>query len=140
MRDLHRLDDSLGFVRKHPEMFFASGQPEPLACIQHLIVEVLALGGADAQVNRVDDWWVVLSSFDWFGERDVHETFARIIPLPVVGQNASRVEVVVAAFADSVSTFGARGGRVVVHGTPPSDAVWDVMMRGTRAVAFRFAG
>ncbi len=133
------LNDALGFVRQHPEMFFPGKSPNPLDCLQHLLVEVLALGAPDAVVRRLDNWWVLSSSFDWFGGKDPNELFTSIIPIPEVGPNSSRVEIVLAAFAQSVATYGTSTGRLVVRGEPPGEDVWKEMTLSTRAISFRFS-
>jgi hypothetical protein len=138
MLEITPIRDALGFVRQHPEMFFPGTAPNPLDCLRHLLVEVLALGASDASVRLIDGWWMLSSSFDWFLGKEPEQLFTRIVPLPEVGPNASHVEIVLTAFAQSVATFGTATGRFVVRGEPPDEEVWKEMVRSTRAVAFRF--
>jgi hypothetical protein len=81
------------------------------------------------------------SSRDWFvSDQSPEEQVRRLIPLPEIGPNASRVEVVIVAFAEGVAT---RGGdltwRVLTGPGIPSDVEQAELTRAGRAVAFRFA-
>ena len=128
----------LDFVCAHPEMFFPDGRPSATMCVQQLLNEVLALGGTDARVQRLDGWWLFWSSFDWFSGIDPRVLFTNMHALPSTGGIGGRCEIVLAAFAESLATWGADGG-LSIKGTPPPPAVWEEMQRGARAVAFRFA-
>lgn len=94
--------DSVGFVKRHPEMFFP-GEPSAMPCLQHLAAEVLFLGVPDVTIERCGDWWIVWSSVDWFvHDKPAEDQMRSLIPLPEAGRNASRVEVVIVAFAQAV--------------------------------------
>jgi hypothetical protein len=134
------LTEAVDFVKDHPEMFFPRGIPSPLICAQHLAAEVLALGGSDVLIERTRDWWIVSSSFDWFSANlSEKDQFRRLVPLPEVGENASRVEVVLTAFADAVATKHGEAAWSCISGPgiPPADVT--VKEKVGRVVAFRFA-
>lgn len=127
------------FIRANPEMIFPDGRASPQMCIQQLFNEVLTLGGTDARIQRLDGWWLLWSSFDWFMGIDHRDIFERMHALPSAGELTGRCELIIAAFASSVSTWGTDTGRLVVQGEEPPAAVWEEMARGARAVGFRFA-
>ena len=127
------------FIRANPEMVFPDGRASAQMCIQQLFNEVLTLGGTDARIQRLDGWWLLWSSFDWFMGIDHRDIFERMHSLPSAGELSGRCEIVLAAFTESLATWGAAGGQLVIQGSEPSAAVWEEMRRGTRAVAFRFA-
>jgi hypothetical protein len=132
--------DAVSFVRSHPEMFFPGATPAPIPCVQHLVAEVLALGAADVTVERRGEWWIVSSSFNWFlSDQSADEQVRRIVPLPEVGPNASRVEVVLVAFAEAVATreAGLTWKSLTGPGLPTDIEEHGVTKVG-RAVAFRF--
>jgi hypothetical protein len=136
------LTDAVGFVRNHPEMFFPGATPAPIQCVQHLAAEVLALGAADVAVERRGAWWIVSSNFDWFlPDESVDEQTRRIVPLPEIGPNASRVEVVLVAFAEAVATrHGDQTWRSLSGPGLPADIETVGVTMAGRAVAFCFGG
>ena len=122
-------------------MFFPGAKPAPIPCVQHLMGEVLALGAADVVVERRQDWWIVSSTFDWFvPDESADEQTRKLIPLPEMGPNASRVEVVLLAFAEAVATLGADqewrslSGPGLVEGLKGGSS-----SKVARALAFRFS-
>jgi hypothetical protein len=138
------VDNAVEFVRSHPGFFFR-GDPEPMACVQQLVAEVLALGGHEVTVRREGTWWLVSSTFDWLRPAPgltVMDLFQRLIPLPELGPNTSRVEVALVAFARRVATVGTGEERLVVTGEPPSEDLWRWISNppAGRTVAFSFAG
>jgi hypothetical protein len=136
------VDDALEFVKEHPEMFFANGRPAPLACVQGLVAQVLSLGAHDVVVNRCDRWWVVGSSFDWFlPGRTAAEQMRLLLPLPELGPNTSRFEVVVLAYSDAVAVRGSEPAWEVIQGDDrPSDTLLKPRSGLRRVLAFRFPG
>ena len=132
--------DAVGFVRSHPEMFFPGATPAAIPCVQCLVAEVLALGAADVTVERRGEWWIVSSNFDWFlPDQSADEQVRKIIPLPEVGPNASRVEVVLVAFAEAVATRGGDNTWKSLTGPGlPANVEVEGMTKAGRAVAFRF--
>ena len=131
------LTDAVGFVRSHPEMFFGS-KPGPIPCVQHLVAQVLALGAADVWVERRQNWWVVTSNFDWFlPDQTAGDQTRKLVPLPEIGANASRVEVVLIAFAEAVSTRVGAQPWEQLAGCELPDPAGGVTEAG-RAVAFCF--
>ncbi len=133
------LTDAVGFVRGHPEIFFAGATPSAGACAQQLVGEVLALGATDVTVERVGDWWIVSSSLDWFlPDQSAEEQVRRLVPLPQAGVNCSRVEVVLVAFAEAVATLTAGQEWRSLSGPAPTGDLGG--RRAGRAVAFRFGG
>jgi hypothetical protein len=134
------LTDAVNFVRSHPEMFFPGAAPAPIPCVQHLVAEVLALGASDVAVERRGDWWIVSSNFDWFlPDQSADEQVRRIVPLPEVGPNASRVEVVLVAFAEAVATRnGPHTWKSLTGPGLPADVEVEGITTAGRTVAFRF--
>ena len=134
------LSDAVGFVRTHPEMFFADARPSPLWCVQHLVVQVLALGATDVVVEREGNWWIMSSSLDWFlSDQTPEEQVRRLVALPEVGPNSSRVEVVAVAFSESLAIRGAdRTWRVLSGPGLPAAVEHASSTKAGRAVAFRF--
>lgn len=128
--------DAVEFVRSHPAMFFPEGRPSALACARQLVTQALALGGTLVSVQRVSDWWIVSSDGDWFLPGPVAEQFRRLTPLPELGVNTTRVEVVLTAFASAVATKERGTAWVTVSGEPPQ--IGDVAADAARSVAFRF--
>jgi hypothetical protein len=134
------LTDVVGFVKSHPEMFFPGARPAPIPCIERLVAEVLALGAPDVAVERRQDWWTVSSSFDWFlTDQSEEEQVRRLIPLPELGPNISRVEVVLIAYAEAVATRGKDGTWKTLSGPGPAGS-WgsEPMGNSGRSLAFRF--
>jgi hypothetical protein len=122
-------------------MFFPNAQPSPIWCVQHLVVEVLALGATDVLVERHEDWWIVSSTLDWFlSDQSPEQQVRKLIPLPQVGPNASRVEVVILAFSEAVATRGGdRSWRVLAGPEVAAFVEQASSAKAGRAVAFRFA-
>lgn len=137
--ELHIISDAIQFVRRNPSMFFPSGEPDGLSCAHQLVAEALALGGTEVFVLRHASWWAVGSTLDWFlADRSGREQFEAILPLPEVGVNASRVEVVIAAFAQDVSTLHGDQVEVLQGASPPRELVARLRDRATvRAVLYR---
>jgi hypothetical protein len=133
-------EDALGFIKSHPDMWFPDGKPHPLKCTHYLVAEILALGALDVSVHRSEEWWSVSSARDWLREDDSYESFRRLIPLPEIGPNASRIEVVIAAFATDVFVIAPEGSTSVIAGRPPDEEAWRALhTSNTRSVWFRFA-
>ena len=132
------LIEPLAFVRSHPTMFFGEAAPNALDCVQHLCAEVFARGSPDLTVERLGRWWICWSSFDWFRAEDPASMLSRIVALPEYRDNASCVEIVLLAFADAVTTYGALTGDLVASGDSPPEEVWTAMRKGARGLAFRF--
>lgn len=137
--EIRVLTDAVQFVRDHPSMFFRDAQPSALACVEGLVQQILALGAADVAVQRHAAWWVVSSSFDWFvPDLSAEEQVRRIVPLPELGANGCRAEVIVLAFAQAVATRGSDQTWRVLEGDAPPYDLGSVESKGGRAFAFRF--
>jgi hypothetical protein len=129
--------DGLTFVRRHPDMFRALAHDGPAAAA--LLVETaLRRSAGRIEVRRLDDWHVVSADLDWLADLGDRDPFAELIPFPALGPNAVHPEVIVAAFADALTTVS--GGEVRrVTGDPPDLAtMFPTGYPGGRAVAFRF--
>jgi hypothetical protein len=134
--------NALQFVRAHSQMFFGEVAPNPITCAHELVAEVLALAAPDAAVERHGDWWIVSSTMDWFlPNKTVEEQFCELIPFAEGGANASRFEVVIAAFAAAVATRSKDTEWCTISGdgVPLGLSEDDTCQRAARAVAFRFA-
>jgi hypothetical protein len=125
-------------------MFFASGAASVEELLEQLSRGAHVLGGTAVEARRHGDWFVVAAEVDWFanGRHQVAEDllFKRPEALPELGQNCSRPEFVVAAFAEEVIVASADGA-YSLSGLVPPDECGRVLTAATpgfrRAVAFK---
>jgi hypothetical protein len=131
--------DAVDYVRCNPSVFFPEGVVSVHRLIARLTEEIIALGGRDVSIVCRNDWWVVSSECDWFvPETSVEVQVRRLIPLPEAGLYATRVEVLIVAFAAAFSTRGADGTWIALTGaTPPPDVECLNLPPSRRTVAFR---
>jgi hypothetical protein len=92
------LDNSLDWVKTHPERFFSNGAPNEIELIRAVWMDAMLLG-ADAVLVTI-----VAASLNWlthplFGP---HELFVRLVALPEAGANGVRSEVLLAAFCRDI--------------------------------------
>ena len=135
---------SLEWARANPAFFFTEGKATSQALTEQLAAAVHALGSDAVSVHVVNDWSVVAAADDWFllGQFRIPESlqFASLTPFPEVGQNSTRPEVLVAAFARDIVVLGPLGIRVAKGTVAPNDALHTVLAQSPtwkRAVAFR---
>jgi hypothetical protein len=143
VQDIHPTGDPISFARAHPSFFFASGVSEK-ALTEQLVAGARALGAQHVQVLRVEGWSVVASPQDWFaGARfPVPEDlrFRSLSPFPELGQNCTRPEFLVAAFARTIIIRGPSGVRVVKGEVSAGDRIVPYLAGASawqRAIAFR---
>lgn len=107
--DIQVLSDAVGFVRKHPEMFFRNGFPRAEDLVEHILSDMLC---ALPRRRRLSVWG--------FGGCELNEGVAnhfrvsldvlhRIVPMPRRGQNCDRADILIAASAKAVVTAGPEG-------------------------------
>ena len=133
------MNDAVGYVANHPGMFFRRGAYSPEELAAHVASEALLSGVSDLVVSRHGPWWIIRSSTDWFADPSALDWFHRLVPFPEGGQNASRSEVLITAFAVDVITVDGEGDRHVVKGVADDslDREFTVVPRGGRLIAFR---
>jgi hypothetical protein len=129
-RQVNILRDPIGWVRSHPEIFFRHSTPDAIEISRLLVRDALILGADEIGVRRKSQWWIVGSRFDWLAsaEMPTAELFRRLLPFPAAGQNESRAEVVVAAFAESFAAMSRER---------PEDAVGDDAARAIAVEALQ---
>ena len=104
--DLMVVRGAVKWVRSKPEIFFPCGHPDAVVICQLLVRDALVLGANEVSVLHEQPWWIVGSQLDWLAPSGLSpaELFGRLVAFPAAGQNESRSEVVVAAFAEKVAT------------------------------------
>ena len=134
----------LEWARAHPAFFFADGKATSQALTEQLVTAIRALGSETVSVHVVNEWSVVAATDDWFllGQFRIPDSlqFASLTPFPELGQNSTRPEVLVAAFARDIVVLGPLGIRVAKGTIAPNDAIHAVLSQSPswkRAVAFR---
>lgn len=133
------ISEGVAFVRRHPEMFFGDAPDRSLLCATQIAEEALALGATSVRIEKEDPWWIIASDYDWFRDVPPEDLFKKIIPLPEVGANSCRREVVLGAFAEAIASVDSVGTRSIMSGEAPPEVVWSAMdARRGRALAFRF--
>lgn len=133
--------DALNYVRKHPGLFLGDAQPSGILLVHELLDEVVALGVKEVTIRRHEGWWVLSGDTDWFlDDTPAYQQVRRIVPLPELGPNSCRKEIVAVAFARSFATREGASPWVVLSG--PDELPGAVEALGStsegRAVAFRF--
>jgi hypothetical protein len=131
--------DPLAFIRRQPWRFFGAGGANPLAALEQLVGDAVALG-FECTACRVLDWWVAHSCADWLHSQHAapHELFFRIVPAPELGVNAMRHEVLLGAFAADVWTFDGQWRRILGEREVPDAVAARAMGDVCRAIAFRW--
>ena len=104
--------DAVSSLRAHPEWYFKSGRFEWETMVSLLLFEAKTLTGGELSVEVNGSWTAVVAADDWL-EGD-ESLFALLRPFPGGGANASRVEVLLSAFCDTVLTSAA-GVSVVIR-------------------------
>ena len=134
----------LEWARDHPSFFFANGKVTSQALTELLVAAACALGSSTVAAHVVNEWSVVAAEDDWFllGQFRIPESlqFKSITPCPEVGQNSTRPEALVAAFAKDIVVLGPLGIRVAKGTAAPNDAIHSVLAQSPvwqRAIAFR---
>ncbi len=134
----------LDWARDHPAFFFADGKATSRALTQQLITAVRALGSDTVSSHVVNEWSVVAAAEDWFllGQFRIPESlqFASLTPFPEGGQNSTRPEALVAAFARDIVVLGPLRIQVAKGTVAPNDVLHTVLAQSRswrRAVAFR---
>ena len=106
--EIKKVGDSLSYVKQHPEMFLSYGKVQLHELAAKIVVDVVSLGVFPVMVDYVNDWWVVSAPENWMGmdnELSINELFSKLVPNPKAGQNASRNEVVLHAYAENVFVY-----------------------------------
>ena len=132
------------WARRHPSFFFASGVPSSLELLEQLVEGARVLSSMAVEVVSLGEWQIVASTDDWFNSAKHQETeaphFEYPKAFPELGQNCTRPEFVVAAFAQAVVFRGPRGVCVVKGTIEPADPMLVKLSTShawQRAIAFR---
>ena len=132
------------WARSNAAMFFASGAASMEELLEQLSRGARVLAGTAVETTRHGDWFVVAAQVDWFanGRHQVSEDllFKRPEAFPELGQNCTRPEFVVAAFAEEV-IVASPDGAYSLSGLVPPDECGRVLTAATpdfrRVVAFK---
>ena len=132
------------WARSNAAMFFASGAASVEELLEQLSRGARVLAGTAVEMTRHGDWFVVAAQVDWFanGRHQVSENllFKRPEAFPELGQNCTRPEFVVAAFAEQV-IVASPDGAYSLSGLVQPDECGRVLTAATpdfrRAVAFK---
>jgi len=100
-KDIQVLTDSVGFVRRNPDMFLRLGEPNIHDFVENIVSTALLLGANKINVIKHDEWMFISSNVDWT-KNDERDAFSRILPFPEAGVNSCRPEVILVAFCTSV--------------------------------------
>jgi len=132
------------WARSNAAMFFASGAASVEELLEQLSRGARVLAGTTVEATRHGDWFVVAAEVDWFanGRHRVSEDhlFKRPEAFPELGQNCTRPEFVVAAFAEEVIVASIEGAYSLSGLVPPDECsrVLTAAKHGfRRAVAFK---
>jgi hypothetical protein len=132
-------------MRRNPAMYLGGLQtPKGEFLAARLISDLVWLRALPAEVVEIDGWWVVRSSVDWLASGSPTYTadsaFLRIVPWPEIGANSFHGEILLAAFADALVTFGTDGIKWI-NGTPGTfvPPVGVNLSRPGRIIAFTLA-
>lgn len=139
---IKEIGDPLEWMRRHSSMFFTTSiSTKNLA--ERVAAAARLLGATDARVVEVEEWTIVGSSVDWFGRGrfpvPADLMFRSLTPFPEEGQNSTRPECLVAAFAREVLVCDERGIQVA-QGTGAGAAAVETRLQTLgwrRALAFR---
>jgi hypothetical protein len=136
--------DALAWARAHPSYFFRDGIVSQQSMVDQLVAGIHALGVDSVEVHAIGAGIVVASTDDWFtrARLPIPDTFEfQAMPaFPEQGQNCTRPEFVVAAFAHDVVIRGPSGTRAVKGPVSPTDPLLLEVARPSawrRAVGFR---
>ena len=105
MTELQPLEDAIAYVRKHQQLFFLAGNATPLACALDLLGDAVSLGANNTAILRRDSWWIVSADIAWLShdKHSLRYLFTHLVPFPEAGDNSTRSEVLVSAFAKDVA-------------------------------------
>jgi hypothetical protein len=143
--DLQIMESPLEFIRRRPDIFLPAGQLRGDTLATRLASDILCLSKQGVAILQCDQWWVVAGEEDWIrlfgGERRIEECFVHMIPFPEYGVNTVHEEVVVTAFARSVSTAALDRIWTCIVGGKPDDSLFACVDRSLpnwrRLVAFQ---
>lgn len=120
--DLRILADPIEGVRRLAGHFFSRGAFDPAEVVARLTFEALVCGVRSLVIERAERWWIIRGDADWLTEPDKLRSFYQIVSYAQGGDNSTRSEVLLNAFASDVVTASG-GGVDVIKGT--SDATID---------------
>ena len=137
-------EDLASWARSRASMFFEGGQASREALTEQLALGARTLSTADVEVIALGAWSIVASTDDWFARARVQEAeevaFERLRAFPELGQNCTRPEFLVAAFAGDVIVRGPNGVRILKGAVAGDDPALSRISESTswrRVVAFR---
>ena len=131
------------WARAHPSFFFNAGYASEGELVSQLVLGVKTLGAQHIEVLTIDSWSIVAAHSDWLATPvrfpiDDSGGFDQMTPFPELGQNCTRPEFLVIAFAENVVMVGPSGTRVL-HGRT-DDMILDALDKHKpwrRAIAFK---
>lgn len=133
--------DALNYVRNHPRLFLGDAQPSGVLFVHELLDQVFALGVKEVTITCHEAWWVLSCASDWFlDDRPAREQVRQIVPLPELGPNSCRKEIIAVAFARGFATREGGSAWVVLSGPDVLPGAVEAAgeTKNGRAVAFRF--
>ena len=137
-------EDSLSWARARASLFFGNGHASHEALTEQMALGARTLSTAEVEVIALGAWSIVASTDDWFARARVQETeevtFERLRAFPELGQNCTRPEFLVAAFAGDVIVRGPHGIRIVKGAVAEDDPALSRIgesISWRRVVAFR---
>jgi hypothetical protein len=103
---LEVLDDSVEFIRLHPDNFVPGGFNASVVA-GRLATEALLIGASHAVIERYETWLIVSADIDWLSAGcrcpvEPREVFFHIAAFPEAGTNAFRAGVLLTALAPRV--------------------------------------
>ena len=117
-----KIISTIEFIKKSPSKFGFSSEPTSSELVGRVVSSAVALGERSVSVQIIDKWCFVCSEGDWIIRNhsniiDKQDIFSTIIPLPELGEEQSRPEVFISAFAEHIfirevdgEVLGLKGG------------------------------
>lgn len=132
------------WARSHAAFFFESGAASVEDLSRQLLQGARLLAESSVELTRHGDWFVVSSEDDWLAN-SLHQVaeallFERPAAFPELGQNCTRPEFVVAAFAEEVIVATGQDRRSISGLVSPAecDRILNAATPGfRRAIAFK---
>jgi hypothetical protein len=136
--------DPIQWARSHPSFFFNAGTPSDVELIAQLVMGAKILGATHIEFLAFESWSIVASETDWFMASvrfpiDENLKLEVLTPFPELGQNCTRPESILLAFAKNIVTLGPSGVHLVAGDGLPSNSVCTFLSSKSewrRAIAF----
>lgn len=131
--------NAIEWIRSRPNQFFASGKPDAVALLAYLMADVVMIGLGTCFIRRTSaDWWIIASDSDWLknGKYSIQELFYHVVSEHSHGEHSMRGEVLLSAFAKSVSIISF-GHLINIFGDVPCDKTLKSIVDFPHAIIFR---